>query len=438
MLTSQQIAEGIKEHKFELPRLQKLFRYYVGEHDILNRKLPDPTKPNNRIVTGYPSLIVDTVTGYMGYHQISYTSTDDNQEYMTKINDTYELNDEADINAEIIKEMAIYGRTYEVYWVDPDGNIRFKNYDPIKMYVKRDGRGNVKYGFRYWEEKINNRKVTKVEAFTKNGVYYYTSEGQGRGRFVEDPEEASVEHFFGEVPITVYKNNEEEKGDFEKFIPAVSGQDKNLSDSQNELEAFANAYLKLKGYEGTTWDDVEKMRQNGTLLLGKDGEDADFLTKNLNPEYQQKLFENIDYIIHSQSGTPKLASESFSSNLSGVAIGFKLFPLETKCAMKERKITKALRNRLKLITRIYNLKDGIEYNPLTIRLKWTRNLPTNNTEVTDQIVKLWDKADRETLLSMHSGIIDAAQSMKKNREQQLEDGLGELKQGILQRNNLNE
>ncbi|WML44080.1 phage portal protein [Neobacillus sp. PS3-40] len=421
MITSEQIKASIKKHKAELPRLQKLFNNYVGQHKILNRTLPDPDKPNNKLVSDYPGVIIDTVLGYFASKPISVLSKSGNEKFLNDLQEIFYLNDEEDLNAEIVKDFSIFGKCYEVMWIDPEGSIRFTEFSPLEMYVETDTRGNIKFAFRYWDEKIDNATVTKVELYDETGIYYYVSSGND---FIPDPNEQSKIHYFGEVPVTVYKNNDEEIGDFEKFIPMIEGIDVLLSDSLNELESFANAFLKLKGYQGSTKEDILKLKQEGVLLLDDDG-DADWLIKNINNQFQQNFFDTVDKLLHQQTSTPKLTSEEFASNLSSVAIRYKLFGLESKCAVKERKMTKALRKRLRLIATILN-KKGNSYIVSDIRFQFSRNLPANEAEITDQIVKLWGKVDQETLLSWHPRIENPTQVIKKAKEEQDAMGLASL------------
>ena len=50
------------------------------------------------------------------------------------------------------------------------------------------------------------------------------------------------------VPIAIYKNNEEEQGDFEQVISLIDAYDKMESDSLNDFEYFVDAYLALYGF----------------------------------------------------------------------------------------------------------------------------------------------------------------------------------------------
>jgi SPP1 family phage portal protein len=412
VLTSEQIRDAIKKHRTELPRYQKLYNYYVGRNDILNRQLPDPLKPNNKIATSYPSLIIDTVVGYFASKPVSYLSRSNNEKYLADLQKIFLFNDEEDTNAEIVKDFSIFGKCYELTYIDTQGNIRFQQYSPLEMYVEKDSQDNILFGIRYWKEKQGDSDVMKVEAYDAEGFHYFTSFDNGE-TFVLDN---SIPHFFGEVPVIIYKNNDEEIGDFEKQIPLIDAIDKILSDSANELESFANAYLLIKGYQGTKPEDIEKMRQNGVLLLDNQG-DASWLIKNINNQFQQNFFETIDNLIHIQTATPKLTTEEFSSNLSGIAIGFKLFGLDSKCGVKERKMEKALRKRIRLITNILNLK-GANYDWTDIQFQFSRNIPQNEAEITNQIVQLSHLVPLEELLSWHPRIQNPAQVVQKLKQEQ--------------------
>lgn len=411
----------MKNYKLELPRNQKLYNYYIGKHDILNRVLPDSTKPNNKIVANYPQYITDTVVGYMASIPVAYLSTENDKDYLSDLNRVFFHNDEEDINAEIIKDSTIFGKSYEVMWIDKEGQIRFTQYNPLEMHVETDSKDNIKCAFRpYEEEDENDQKTEYVEVYDSDGIRYFKKDGSTYKELTNQ----FKKHHFNEIPVMIYKNNDEEIGDFENFISSIDGINGILSDSQNELESFANAYLKIKGHQGTTTEDVTRMKQDGVLLLDEKGE-ADWLIKNINNQFQQDFFETMDDLIHNHSATPKLTSEEFASNLSGVAIRFKLQGLENKCSVKERKINKTLRKRIRLITKILNLK-GKEYDPYTIRFEFKRNIPTNANEITDEIVKLQNLVDKETLLSWHPRIADASLVIERYEEEQPKMDLEEL------------
>lgn len=422
VVTSQQIKAAIDQHRLELSRYQKLFDYYTGKHDILNRTLIDPDKPNNKVVTDYAGLVIDTVIGYFASKPISLISKSGNQNFLDDLQSIYFDNDEEDENAEVVKDFSIFGKCYELMWIDPQGKIRFTEYSPLEMVVVKDRKDNIQFAFRYWTEQDGYKSITKVELYEVDGIYYFVSDDGDN--FIPDPDEVNKPHYFGEVPVIIYKNNDEELGDFEKFIPLINGMDKLLSDSANELESWVNAYLVLSGYSGTQPEDITKMKQNGVLLVDQQGA-ASFLTKNVNNQFQQNFFDTVDKLIHMQTATPKLTSEDFASNLSGVAIGYKLFGLESKCSVKERKMTKALRKRVRLICSILN-KKGKSYDVADLRLQFSRNIPQNESEITDEMTKLINMVDLETLLSWHPRIQEPDAVIKKLQAEKDSMGLDNM------------
>lgn len=407
MITIDQIKDAISKHKLELSRYKKLYDYYTGKHNILNRKLPDPTKPNHKVVTSYPTVIIDTLVGYFASKPLSYLSSSNDENFLNELKRIFFINNEEDTNAEIVKNFSIFGKTYELHFVDEYGNLRFKHYSPLEMYVEKDNSGRIKYAVRYWHEEVNKEKVLKVEAYDAEGIYNFSGDNFTL--------EAQREHYFGETPITIYQNNEEELGDFESLIPMIDSIEIMLSDSGNELESWVNAYLVLGGMSGTTSEDLAKMRQDGAILVD-DANSVKFLTKDVNPAFQQNFFETVDKLIHKFSGIPDLTSEQFSSNLSGTALGFKVFSMESKSATKERKMEKALRKRINFICTILN-KQGKEYDPYDIQFHFIRNLPQNKSEIADQIVKLSPHVDQKTLLSWHPDITDVDLVLKRLKEQ---------------------
>jgi SPP1 family phage portal protein len=407
LVTVEQIKDAIAKHKLELPRYQKLYDYYVGSHKILNRKLPDPTKPNNKMVTSYPTIIIDTVVGYFASKPLSYLSASNDEDFLNELKRIFYLNDEEDTNAETVKNFSIFGKTFNLHYMDEQGNLRFKHYSPLEMHVEKDNSGIVKYAIRYWTEEVGKEKILKVEAYDSEGIYNFLGDNFTL--------ESQKEHYFGETPIVTFQNNAEEQGDFEQLVPMIDSLETMLSDTSNEIESWVNAYLVLGGMSGTTSEDLAKMRQDGALLLD-DVDQAKFLTKDVNPDFQQNFFETVDKLLHKFSGIPDLTSEAFSSNLSGTALGFKLYNMESRAANKERKMEKALRKRIRFICTILN-KQGKEYNPYDIRFNFVRNIPQNKAEISDMIVKLSPHVDQKTLLALHPDITDVDLVLKRIKEQ---------------------
>ncbi len=125
LFESAEVADVLKYalRKHDSSRPAKLQDYYEGRHEILNRTLKDDTKPNNKLVTNLAKYIVDTATGYFMGEPVSYTS--ENEEYLNKLFDIFDLNHEADHNAELGKGQSVKGVAYELLYVDEESKVRF-------------------------------------------------------------------------------------------------------------------------------------------------------------------------------------------------------------------------------------------------------------------------------------------------------------------------
>jgi SPP1 family phage portal protein len=62
----------ITKYTLNRPRHQKLQEYYEGKHDILDRKMFDASKPNNKVVNNYAAYITDTQVGYFMGSPVTY------------------------------------------------------------------------------------------------------------------------------------------------------------------------------------------------------------------------------------------------------------------------------------------------------------------------------------------------------------------------------
>ena len=137
------------------------------------------------------------------------------------------------------------------------------------------------------------------------------------------------------------------------------------------------------------------MKENRVLLVDGEGE-ARFITKDVNDGHIENIKDRLTMDIHKFSQTPNLNDEQFATNLSGVAIKYKMLGLENKTAIKERKFTSALIQRVGLIRNILNLKGG-QYAFSYVEPVFKRNLPANLVEVADMISKIRGVVSDETL-----------------------------------------
>ena len=152
------------------------------------------------------------------------------------------------------------------------------------------------------------------------------------------------------------------------------------------------------------------------MILPKDST-ATFLTKNVSDTQISNMLENIRKNIYKITACPDTSDEVFMAQ-SGEAIKWKLTGFENVASGIVAKMTKAIQKRIELICNILNLKatDAIWRD---IDIQFTRNLPTNNTELISLVQNLQGIVSSETLLSLLPFVKDTTAELEKlNQEKQ--------------------
>ena len=396
VLTADLIQKYIEDNAAEATRKKKLANYYVANHAIKNRTMVDAAKPNNKVVNPYANYITDIITGYFMGEPVGYNSEE--TELLNVLNAIYNYNDEAAENSELAKDASIYGVAFErVYLEDSESkSVRFKKLDAegcIPIYdntVEED----LLFFIRYYDEKdiLSGNTKTFVEVYSKTYIQQWEKSLTGMMLIDEQP------HQFNAVPIIVYKNNDEELGDYEPVISLIDAYDKIQSDSVNDMEYFADAYLALTGVDGLEPNDVANMKENRVITL-PEGATAEWLIKNINDTYVENLKNRLDKDIHKFSKTPPMTDENFASNASGVAMKFKLMGLENTTSKKERAFKKGLQRRIELICNILSVM-GSDYDYRAINMIFKRNIPANITEIAEIISKVGHLLSKETQIGL--------------------------------------
>lgn len=393
-LNSRVIDKLVNDHKRYLYRYKKLQSYYEGKTDILERKKQDPTKPNNKTVSPYPSYIVDLMQGMFIGKPVSYTSI--NKEYMKDVQEIFNNSDEQDENSELSKMAGIKGKAYEIVFMDEEGNIGFNEEDADNMIAVYDTKikPEMILAVRLYNDNdlLGNKNIEYATAYTKDEIIEYINDGQG---FKED---SRKDHYFNQVPVIEFLNNDEYIGDFERAIPNIDAYEKAQSDTANDFEEFTDAFLVLAGMMGTDEEDATKLKENKIILVDGQGQNAYWLIKEINDTALENYKNRLNDDIHKMTKVPDMSDDKFSGNASGVALEHKLLALEQVLSSKERKFKRGLQKRLELITEILNKFDK-GYNYTDIKITFTRNKPVNIKEAVEIASMLSGFTSNSTALS---------------------------------------
>jgi SPP1 family phage portal protein len=392
----------------ETPRIEKLNRYYSGKHDILNRTMEDRTKPNNKIAHPFGTYITNTVNGYFMGTPVSYTS--DDETLMATVQDVLQRNDESHINAQHSKQASVAGWSAELVYMNENNDIRFAQLDTKDLVLIYDDSIDPEIigAVRFYASKdyVSGQVANHAELYTKEQVVYYV---EGKDGFYEADRKP---HYFKDVPVVVYRNNAELIGDWERLIPLFDAYDKAVSDHSNMLEYFSDCYLVLTGLTAEP-EDITAMKENRVMLLGENGK-AEFLVKSADVQTLETYKVRLERDIHKFAQVADMQAEGFTSDLSGIAIRYKLMALEQLAVTKERHFKKALQKRIKLITNIMNLQ-GQSFNYTDIALHFERNLPVNLAEKITSVKDLFGIVSEQTLLSQLPFVENVQAEMERKK-----------------------
>ena len=424
------LEELISTHtKKVAPKYKKYQKLYENKHKIENRPKKDENKPNNKLANDFFGQIIDNTVGYFLGNPIVMNYTEPAREKarvevdpvdvgvdLGQIEDTIvqdELdkicmdNDKDDLFMEWGKEAMIKGLSHILVYQNEESKTKFMRLSPedVILVYKNSSTKELQYAIRLYDIDTEDTDTTThyAEVYDNAGYDIFKcveGAGTGGGRkgatgytFVE-----RKPHIYNRIPITTMYNNEEHMSDLERVKTLVDDYDKVLSDVSNEFEAFRNAYLMLKNMVVSS-DSISKLKEEGILEVMENG-DAKFITKQIQTEALENHLDRLEKNIYKFSQVPDLSDENFAGNLSGVAIRFKLFGLETKCIIKERKMEKAIRDLFRIITAPLRVLTGREADVCNLKIAFSRNVPNNITEIVDTVTKLDGKVDKETLLAL--------------------------------------
>lgn len=374
------LVKCFENHNRMKMRYEKMHRYYDGKHDILHRTLSSDLLPNNKLICNHAEYITDMSVGYLFGTPISYTG----DEGIEQLNDIFIEIDEDSHNNELALDCSICGVGYELVYMNneevPYPELAVLN--PMSTFLVCDDTVKQKpmFGVTYSPKfDINDTlKGYEVNVYTDKEIYRYLfNDLQDRS-----PQEIDLdEHYFGEVPIIEYQNNKKLKGDFEGVISLIDAYNLLQSDRVNDKEQMVDALLAVVG--ASLGDDQDEKVETARLLKEMkiieldEGGDAKWLVKGLNEQQTEILKKSLKDDIHEFSKVPCLTDENFVGNASGVAMKYKLLGFEQLGKTKERYFKKGLRQRLKLMANIENIRaKNIDVKTIDITMK--RSLPVDD------------------------------------------------------------
>ena len=409
-MTPEILAKYMAKHKTEInQRYQKLHDAYENKYKIDKMEKKPDWKPDNRIPVNFAKYITDTMNGFFIGIPIKTTADDETVSQYLEFLDQY--NDQDDNNAELSKVCSIYGNGYEMYYVDEDGNIGITYLTPMEAFI-------------IYDDSILERPLFFVRHYTDadNVEWGSWSDGhvvqhfvnRGTYKWIDQPKK----HGFDGVPAVEYVENEERMGVFESALPMIDAYNKAISEKANDVDYFADAYLKILG-TSLNKNELEQLRQK--RIINFDGEDAanlivEFLQKPNGDTTQENLINRLEKLIFQISMVANISDENFGTS-SGIALKYKLLAMSNLAKAKERKFTSGMNRRYKLI--FSNPVSGMQKDAwVGIKYQFTQNYPANILEESQIAGNLAGITSQKTQLKVLSIIDNVQQELDQIAEEE--------------------
>lgn len=312
----------------------------------------------------------------------------------------------------MLKNALIFGKSFELCYIDEEGQQRFRELDPrecIDIYyndLSQDLAAVIRW---YAADNVSISPAYYVELYTQSAIFVYRSDSSLASFQLIDERP----NFYQQVPITVFKLNEEEISIFDRIITLQDAYNELISASLDDYEAFANAYLVLEGFD-TDEETVKMMKQNRVMVIPQGGS-ASYLVKDVKTQQTQDLLGLIDEKIHTLSNCPDFSADAFGTS-SGIAMKMKLLGFENAASAIAKRMTMALQRRIELICSILNITGGEEMWR-DIQIIFTRNLPVDSSEIINEVNGLRGLVSDKTLISQIPFVTDIDAEMEAVAEQ---------------------
>lgn len=404
-ITAEIVGQALKLHLNQLNSYKENEDLYLSKHKILKQSPKENYKPDNRIVLNYAKYIIDTFVGYQMGIPVKITHDNDN---VTKfVDDFRKFNDMEDSEFELSKLADIFGHSFIYLYQDEDGNTCMTYESPLNMFIVHDDSVKERpvFAVRYNQQTDGNYVG---EVITKNERLEITANSIGDVTFKDE----GTPHIYSDLPVIELIDNDERQGLFDSVKTLINALNKTVSEKANDVDYFADAYLKITGVELS--EDVSQSIRSSRIinLYSNDGTslNAEFLEKPNADVTQENLIALLIKSIFDISMIANLANEDFG-NSSGTALAFKLQPMSNLAKIKNRKMQSAFNRMYRIVFSVpktsINKDDwkGLNY-------KFTENMPRNILEEA-QIVKLLDgQVSEKTKLSVLSIIPNVKDEIK--------------------------
>ena len=397
-----EVLDMVRKHELSMTRELKLEAYYKGNNHTINHIVKAEGKANHKVAHPFCHQLVSTFVGYVASEPVQFDI--DNEQVKEQLDDFMKYNDFDRVFTKVITDGCIYGASAITTFIDAKGLVRFASVDPKELIVivNNDVLEDIHHVIRHWQCENNDGEIVRyVEVYDNEKVRkFYMNEEEIFNEIVE-------EHFFQDVPFSLFYANADQMGIFERIIPLVDAYDLLESETLNLVSDLADALLLIAGVEldNDVIKQINQMRLLNVSDTNENSVDVRYITKDAptHEETKQRIHDDI----FSLAMIPNLNGKDFGEALSGTALKLRMASMEFLAGVLEGYTKLGLRRLVELWANVGQLLGGVSTDEIirNLSIRMTRNTVSNEAEEIQNAIQLSTLISKESVLGLLQSFI---------------------------------
>ena len=382
-------------------------RYYEAEHDILNYRMfyfntdgelvEDRARANSRICHPFFTEHVDQLAAYiMSFDDNPIQAREQAEGLQERLDEYFDDQFWAEIQ-ELITGANSKGFEYLYAFKNADDRLAFECADSLGVVeipakYASDNQAHVLYV--YVDRIERGKKVIKrIHDYTTTEVYFYTQENAGE---IKPDDEADLNprpnvvwsdpktgtqygDKLGFIPFWRLDNNNKQTSALKPIKGLIDDYDLMECGLSNNLQDFDHPIYLVKGYQG---DDLTELQQNirTKKIMGVDSEGGlEALTVDI-PYAARKVKADEDEKNIYKFGMAFNSVQMGDGNVTNVVIRSRYTLLDLKAGKLITRLKRFLKPIIKIVLDEINSKEGTDYRPTDVKVKFNPVIPINKQE----------------------------------------------------------
>ncbi len=404
----QLLKKCYEDFKLNKSKFEDMYNYYCGESKTMRNYSAMDYQESHKANFNFIKKMIKEEVAWSVATPVSYISKTNDKDIVQQI-DYYLYHWNKNHDSELLKNLLIYSMSYELYYIDKEGQFSAKIITPRNGYAYVDDFGNVLLFMHIFKLRFDDKAY--IDVYTNNEILHFDSDFKE----VKLP----TPHIFERVPVSIGIISEEKEKDtlYSDLRDIQDAYSIINSDGVNEITNTRQAILVGKGIQLDEETKVNLKKYRFANLPSDKEASLGWLIKNLNPEYQRLMMENLKEDIYELSFHVN-GSEKLQSNTSSLSLRTRLINLESKTKLNNKALTNVLIHRIKfLFIYLKTIKD-VDYDFRNIGIKFNSVIPSDDLTIANILNLLQDKVSLRTGLSQLSFIEDSDTEIKQIKAEQ--------------------